>query len=61
MNDQVLAATAKAGHLCAFTCQSGANKLTSGDARYCLKRLHVERYTPHVMFSAALEMPEIFG
>ena len=61
MNDQVLAATAKAGYLCAFTCQSGANKLTSGDARYCLKRLHVERYTTHAMFSAALEMPEIFG
>ena len=61
MNDQVLAATAKAGYLRAFTCQSGANKLTSGDARYCLKRLHVERYTPHVMFSAALEMPEKFG
>jgi O-antigen/teichoic acid export membrane protein/peptidoglycan/xylan/chitin deacetylase (PgdA/CDA1 family) len=61
VNDQVLAATAKAGYQCAFTYQSGANKLTSGDERYYLKRLHVERYTTHAMFSAALEMPEIFG
>jgi O-antigen/teichoic acid export membrane protein/peptidoglycan/xylan/chitin deacetylase (PgdA/CDA1 family) len=61
VNDQVLAATAKAGYQCAFTYQSGANKLTSGDERYYLKRLHVERYTTRAMFSAALEMPEIFG
>jgi O-antigen/teichoic acid export membrane protein/peptidoglycan/xylan/chitin deacetylase (PgdA/CDA1 family) len=61
VNDQVLAATAQAGYQCAFTYQSGANKLTSGDERYYLKRLHVERYTTHAMFSAALEMPEIFG
>jgi O-antigen/teichoic acid export membrane protein/peptidoglycan/xylan/chitin deacetylase (PgdA/CDA1 family) len=61
VNDQVLAATAQAGYQCAFTYQSGANKLTSGDERYYLKRLHVERYTTHAMFSAALELPEIFG
>jgi peptidoglycan/xylan/chitin deacetylase (PgdA/CDA1 family) len=61
VNDQVLAATAQAGYQCAFTYQSGANRLTSGDERYYLKRLHVERYTTHAMFSAALEMPEIFG
>ena len=61
VNDQVLAATAHAGYQCAFTYQSGANKLTSGDERFYLKRLHVERYTTHAMFSAALELPEIFG
>jgi len=59
-NDAVLAATARAGYQFAFTYQPGVNRIGSSD-RFRLKRLAVERYTTRGMFSAALELPEIFG
>jgi O-antigen/teichoic acid export membrane protein/peptidoglycan/xylan/chitin deacetylase (PgdA/CDA1 family) len=60
VNAQVVQATAQAGYRFAFTYQPGANKRLSGE-RFLLKRLQVERYTTRSMFSAALELPEVFG
>jgi peptidoglycan/xylan/chitin deacetylase (PgdA/CDA1 family) len=60
VNEAVLAATAKAGYGLAFTYQPGCNRLAP-EERYLLKRIHVERYTTRHMFSAALELPELFS
>jgi peptidoglycan/xylan/chitin deacetylase (PgdA/CDA1 family) len=60
VNPDVLAATEKAGYKLAFTYQSGTSKPCVAE-RYLLKRIHVERYTTRHMFTAALELPELFA
>ena len=60
LNAEVVQATADAGYRFAFTYQPGVNRL-SMEKRFHLKRLQVERYTTRDMFSAAIELPEIFA
>lgn len=60
LNDTVIQATAEAGYRFAFTYQSGVNRLNES-SRFQLKRLQVERYTSRNMFTAALELPELFS
>jgi O-antigen/teichoic acid export membrane protein/peptidoglycan/xylan/chitin deacetylase (PgdA/CDA1 family) len=59
VNEQVLQATAAAGYQFAFTYLPGVNKLSTSQ-RFMLNRIQVERYTSRAMFTAALELPEIF-
>ncbi len=60
LNGSVVQATADAGYEFAFTYQTGANRLNE-NSRFQLKRLQVERYTSRNMFTAALELPELFA
>ncbi len=59
VNDAVIAATKAAGYQFAFTYLPGVNKLSTSH-RFMLNRIQVERYTSRAMFSAALELPEVF-